>query len=69
MKPMHLTLALTAAIGLTACGMAETSGVAAAQAENAIEQAKEGEKKKAQIEEDIAAAQEQAKQARDALDQ
>ena len=69
MKPFSLILALAAAASLAACGMAETSGVAAAQAENAVEQVKEGEKLKAKVEEDIAAAQEQAKQTRDALDQ
>lgn len=54
---------------LAGCGMAETTAVTAAQAEAAVEQAKEGEKLKARVEQDIAAAQEQAAAARAAADQ
>jgi hypothetical protein len=54
---------------LAGCGMAETTAVTAAQAEAAVEQAREGEELKARVEQDIAAAQEQAAAARAAADQ
>jgi hypothetical protein len=54
---------------LAGCGMAETTAVTAAQAEAAVEQVKEGEKLKAKVEQDIAAAQERAAAARAEVDQ
>jgi hypothetical protein len=68
MSTRHLVGFIAATFALTACGMSETAAVTAAQAENAVEQAKEGEKTKARIEEDIAAAQQQAQEARDAAE-
>jgi hypothetical protein len=65
-------LAVLAAATLTSlagCGMAETTAATAAQAEAAVEAAKEGEKVKAKIEQDLAAAQQQAADARAAADQ
>jgi hypothetical protein len=65
----RLFLAAMLSAALAGCGMAETTAVTAAQAEAAVEQAKEGEKLKASVEQDIAAAQEQAAAARAAADQ
>jgi hypothetical protein len=65
----RLFLAAILSAALAGCGMAETTAVTAAQAEAAVEQAKEGEKLKARMEQDIAAAQQQAADARAAADQ
>jgi hypothetical protein len=61
------TISLSALLG--GCGMAETTAVTAAQAEAAVEAAKEGEKTKAKVEQDIAAAQSKAAEARAAADE
>ena len=54
---------------LAGCGMAETTAVTATQAEAAVEAAKEGEKLKVKIEDDIAAIQSQAAEARAAAEE
>jgi hypothetical protein len=46
-----------AALALTGCGLAETTAVTAAQAEAAVQQAKEGKKLEEKVQRDIAAAQ------------
>jgi hypothetical protein len=68
MKHRSFTVALLCAL-LAGCGMAETTAVTAAQAEAAAEQVREGEKLKAKVEQDIAAAQEQAAASRAAAEQ
>ncbi len=60
-------LSLSTLIG--GCGMAETTAVTAAQAEAAVEAAKEGEKMKAKVEQDIAAAQAKAAETRAAAEE
>ncbi len=57
MTTHYLVPALAIAL-LTGCGMAETTAVTAAQAEAAVETAKEAEQIKAKLTQDIAAAQE-----------
>jgi hypothetical protein len=54
---------------LGGCGMAETTAVTATQAEAAVEAAKEGEQIKAKVEDDIAAAQAKAAEARAAAEE
>ena len=54
---------------LSGCGVAETAGVAAAEANAAAQQAKEGEKLKQQIEDDLAAIQQQAADTRASVDE
>jgi hypothetical protein len=68
-RNITLTLSTFAAVLLTGCGAAETAAVTAAQAEAAIEQAKEGERIKAKVEQDLAAAQQAAASQRKAVDQ
>ena len=54
---------------LSGCGVAETAGVAATQAQSAAQQAKEGEELKQKVQDDIAAIQEHAADARAAADE
>jgi hypothetical protein len=74
MTPLNITsklvvLATATLTSLAGCGMAETTAATAAHAEAAVETAREGEKVKAKIEQDLAAAQQQAADARAAADQ
>ena len=65
---MSMFLSTVAAVSLlSGCGV-ETAAVAAGQAEAAVEQAKEAERMKAKIEQDLAAAQEIAAKQREAID-
>ncbi len=56
--------AVTAALVLTGCGLAETTTVAAAEAEAAAQQAKEGKKLEEKVQKDIEAAQAKAAEQR-----
>jgi hypothetical protein len=49
---------------LAGCGVAETAGVAAAEAESAAEQVKQGKELEQKVQDDIAAAQQAAADAR-----
>jgi len=67
MKARYLVPALATAL-LAGCGMAGTSAVAVGQAEAAVEEAKEAEKIKAKVEQDVAAAQQAAAKQLEAVD-
>lgn len=69
MTPRNLIATLLLPALLAGCGMAETTAVTATQAEAAVEAAKEGEKLKAKIEDDIAAIHAQAADARAAAEE
>jgi hypothetical protein len=69
MKTHRFVAALGCLLALAGCGMAETTAVTAAQAEAAVEAAKQGEKLQQTVEQDIAAAQQQAADARAAVDE
>ncbi|HUQ11841.1 MAG TPA: hypothetical protein VM146_16120 [Steroidobacteraceae bacterium] len=68
MKKLTVLSTLAAALALAGCGVAETAGVAAAEAESAAEQIKEGKKLEEKVRNDIAEAQQAAADARDAVD-
>jgi hypothetical protein len=53
-------IALTAALLMSGCGLAETTAVAASEAESAAEQAKQGKELEAKVQRDIDAAQKTA---------
>jgi hypothetical protein len=62
---VHLAMAAaTASVLLTGCGLAETTAVAAAEAEAAAEQVKEGKKLQEKVLKDIDAANQAAADAR-----
>ena len=66
-KMVGLQIAVTAAAAawlLTGCGLAETTAVAATQAESAAQQAKEGKKMEEKVQSDIEAANQAAADAR-----
>ena len=65
MIDLRLALAVTAASLLfTGCGLAETTAVAASEAETAAEQVKQGKELEAKVQRDIDAAQQAAADAR-----
>ena len=53
-------IALAAALLMSGCGLAETTAVAASEAETAAEQAKQGKEMEAKVQRDIDAAQKTA---------
>ena len=57
-------IALAAALPLAGCGLAETTAVAASEAESAAEQARQGKELEAKVQRDIDAAQQTAADAR-----
>ena len=57
-------IALTAAVLMSGCGLAETTAVAANEAELAAEQARQGKELEAKVQRDIDAAQKTAADAR-----
>jgi hypothetical protein len=56
--------AVATALLLAGCGLAETTAVTAAQAESAVEQAKEGKELQEKVQRDLDAAQQSAADAR-----
>jgi hypothetical protein len=60
--------AVLAVCVLSGCGLAETTAVAAAQAESAAEQAKQGKELEAKLQRDIEATQRAAAEARDKME-
>jgi outer membrane lipopolysaccharide assembly protein LptE/RlpB len=58
-----------AALALAGCGLAETTAVAASQAELAAKQAKEGKELEEKVKKDIADAQAEAAKQRDTAEQ
>lgn len=57
-----------AALLLSGCGVAETASVAATEAEAAAKQVEEGRKMEQKVQDDIAAAQQAARDARDSAE-
>ena len=66
MKRMLIPLALTALLG--GCGLAETASTTATIAESEAEQAKQAQQMKAKVEQRIDAAEQMARQQRDAAE-
>jgi hypothetical protein len=67
-KLVIIATSALATLLLEGCGAAETAGVAAAQAEAAAEQIKQGEELQQKMQDDLAAAQKAAADARDAVE-
>ena len=71
-KTVHVQLiftAVTATLLLTGCGLAETTAVAAAEAEAAQKQVKEGKKLEEKVQHDVEAANQVAADARAKVDE
>jgi hypothetical protein len=64
----YVSATFIAALLLGGCGVAETASVAATEAEAAARQVEEGKKMEKKVQEDIAAAQQAERDARDAAE-